>query len=541
MPKSVRHRSSSAEAKARRRGNDVGGGRRSPAQADFPWEAPFRALLDSLDVGVAYSTAGGKILYANVRFIDILAPSAFDIAGANLKRFITAASWTALEAALSEGTRHETEGEIKVVSYDKEKPRTVRLSFKPLYAGEQPAIRIVAAEVTELVETAEALKESEASLHSVSARLLRVQDEERRRLARDLHDTTGQELAVVILTLEHATRDFPPAAAKARASVLECTDRLRKVESEVRTLSYVLHPPLLEEMGLSSALQWYVDGFSKRTGIQVSVEVPPQMPRLHTERETALFRVIQESLTNVFRHSGSKRARVRLSADNSVLRATISDDGKGFDSAAVANGGKSGVGIQSMKGRLDLLGGTLGIDSKPTGTCVTATVPLYAEGEARAAMSLASSNAASGQQQPKAPASRLRKRILIADDHEVARRGIKTLLNDQPDLEICGEAEDGVAAVMKTRELQPDLVILDLSMPNLGGLSAAHQIRNAGMHTKILIYTTHSYTELEKAARAAGCDGFVTKSKASHDLIRAARTVLRGEKFYSELSQAQSA
>lgn len=392
----------------------------------------------------------------------------------------------------------------------------------------------------ELAEAAEALKESEASLHSVSARLLRVQDEEHRRLARDLHDTTGQELAVVILTLEHAARDFPPSAAKARAAVLECTDRLRKVESEVRTLSYILHPPFLEEMGLSSALQWYVDGFSKRTGIQVSIEVPPQVPRLHTERETALFRVIQESLTNVFRHSGSKRARVHLSADDSALRATVSDEGMGFDSAAISKWGKSGVGIQSMKGRLELLGGSLEIDSNPSGTRVTATAPLYTEEETRAALPLVSAKAAPGQQANK-PAPNVRKRILIADDHEIARRGIKTLLNDQPDLEICGEAEDGIAAVTKVRELHPDLVILDLSMPKLGGLSAAYQIRNSGAHTKILIYTTHSYSELETAARAAGCDGFVTKSRASHDLIRAARTVLRGEKFYSELSQAQSA
>jgi CheY-like chemotaxis protein len=373
--------------------------------------------------------------------------------------------------------------------------------------------------------------------------LLRVQDEERRRLARDLHDSTGQELAVAILTLEHAAKDVPPSAAKARSAVLECTDRLRKVENDVRTLSYVLHPPLLEEMGLVSALQWYLDGFSKRTGIKVSVEVPPQMPRLHTDRETALFRVIQESLTNVFRHSGSRKAWVNLSTDQSFLRATVIDEGKGFDSAARSSGTKSGVGIQSMKGRLELLGGSLEIESKPKGRCVTATVPIYSEEETRSALPLASGESATNQSAD-LHGQHNRKRILIADDHEVARRGIKTLLNDQPDLEICGEAEDGVAAVAKVKQLQPDLVILDLSMPNLGGLSAAHQIRSAGMQTKILIYTTHSYAELEKTARAAGCDGFVTKSKASHDLIRAARMVLRGEKFYSEspdVSRAQSA
>jgi DNA-binding NarL/FixJ family response regulator len=134
------------------------------------------------------------------------------------------------------------------------------------------------------------------------------------------------------------------------------------------------------------------------------------------------------------------------------------------------------------------------------------------------------------------------KRILIVDDHEVARKGIRFLLNEEDDLEICGEAQDGLEAFEKVQRLSPDLVILDLNMPGGGGFSAANRIRNAGLTPKILIYTTHTFPGLERIARAADCDGFVVKANATQDLIRGIRAVLRGEEFYSSLnSKAQTA
>jgi two-component system NarL family response regulator len=133
------------------------------------------------------------------------------------------------------------------------------------------------------------------------------------------------------------------------------------------------------------------------------------------------------------------------------------------------------------------------------------------------------------------------KRILIVDDHEVARKGIRFLLNEEDDLEICGEAQDGLEAFDKVQRLSPDLVILDLNMPGGGGFSAANRIRNAGLTPKILIYTTHTFPGLERIARAADCDGFVVKANATQDLIRGIRAVLRGEEFYSSLnSKAQT-
>lgn len=192
-----------------------------------------------------------------------------------------------------------------------------------------------------------------------------------------------------------------------------------------------------------------------------------------------------------------------------------------------------------MRGRLRSLGGTLEVQSGSHGTEVLASLPLSA-GDA---VSSEGVHARRRHESEAAPtASGLAKRILIVDDHEVARKGIRFLLNEEEDLEICGEAQDGVEAFEKVQRLSPDLVILDLNMPGGGGFSAANRIRNAGLTPKILIYTTHTFPGLERIARAADCDGFVVKANATQDLIRGIRAVLRGEEFYSSLnSKAQTA
>jgi PAS domain S-box-containing protein len=500
----------------------------------------FRSLLDNLDIGIADANQNGMILYANSRFAKILGQGAGeDLAGFNLRSFVAMRDWDALASALKEGIERPVNGEMKVVEAESGNLRTIRLSFSHLVSGKSSTVKIVATEVTELLATAEALKQSEASLQSLSARLLQVQDEERRRMARDLHDITGQELAIVIMSLDRLQKE---TNEDVRGSLAEIAGQVRKVESEIRTLSYVLHPPLLDEMGLRSALYWYVEGFSKRTGVQVEAEIPPDLPRLALDMETALFRVIQESLTNVVRHSGSPKAWVRLSVNSDRLKISIEDEGTGFDQRKVAAGRKSGVGVQSMNDRIKLLGGQLEVRSGKRGTQVFASVPL-SRGEDSAASEESSEPESIGTNQPVVTGVAMngRRRILIADDHVVARQGIKFLLGDESDLEVCGEAEDGLQAVAKTLELKPDLLILDLSMPHLGGFSVAHEIRRTGAPVKILMYTTHSYPGLEGVARAAGCNGFVLKSDATNDLIRGVRAVLQNVEFYgSQTPRAHS-
>jgi len=498
----------------------------------------FRSLLDHLEIGVAHADREGVILYANPRFAEIFGQSPLNVIGSDLKRFIAVNSWDELAKAMERGIAGATEGVMNVTTDDLSPESVIRLSFSPLTTDQEVnTIEIVATEVTELVHTSKALKESEASLQSLSARLLQIQDEERRRLARDLHDTTGQELSVIIMSLDRLTKQLAGSSAERQKSASECVSRLRKVENDIRTLSYVLHPPLLDEMGLASALGWYLDGYQKRTGIKVERDIPAGVPRFSLEKETALFRVIQECLTNVYRHSGSHCVHVRLSVRPHSIEVAVQDQGRGFASDDVSKKPKSGVGIQSMKGRLEMVGGAFEISSDSSGTRVVATVPLEVN-EVLTGNEWQEDRQVRGESEGHVS----RRRILIADDHLVARRGIRTLFDNQPDLEICGEACNGLEALERAKALKPDLVILDLSMPKMGGLTVAGHIRKSGLETKVLVYTSHSYPQLEKTAIAVGCDGYVVKSDASHDLVRATRTVLNGGRFYRTLmANAQSA
>jgi two-component system, NarL family, sensor kinase len=501
-------------------------------------DGPLASLMESLAIGVAVATRKGDLLYMNGCFLETLGQPARKISsGSNLKSFVAAASWRPLEEAMSQGALETTEGEIKVAGSDAG-VRTIRVCFSP-FLDAPATIKITATDITDLVKAQSALKVSKDSMNSLSARVLQLQDEERRRLARDLHDTVGQEIVVVLMTLDTIARTWEKPDPKARENLLEAVDWLRKVESEIRTFSYLLHPPLLDDMGLASALSWYVEGFSKRSGVPVQLSVPDNPPRLSLQAETALFRVTQESLSNVIRHSKSKQAWVQIALEPHCLKLSIRDEGRGFDQAAPARSTPSGVGIEGMRGRIRSLGGNLDVRSGTDGTEVVASVPLSA-GDAIRSDSVRAQRQHESESAP--AASGRAKRILIVDDHEVARKGIRFLVNEEDDLEICGEAQDGVEAFEKVQRLHPDLVILDLNMPGGGGFSAANRIRNAGLTPKILIYTTHTFPGLERIARAADCDGFVVKANATQDLIRGIRAVLRGEEFYSSLnSKAQTA
>jgi len=392
---------------------------------------------------------------------------------------------------------------------------------------------MVATETTRLEEASKALRDSETTLQSLSARLLRIQDEERRHLARDLHDTIGQDLAVAVMRVDRIAKDVAPGDV--RKSLDECGEWLRKLESEIRTLSYVLHPPLLEQIGLAAALHWYIGGFSERSGIRVDLDAGPGVPRLPVEHETALFRVVQESLTNVLRHSGSSQARVQVAVERNGVRVSVEDKGHGFKKKPSGKNSKDdlGVGIPGMRGRLSLVRGTLDIRSSKRGTTITAMVPIKStETSASDSSNYPGAISPSAQQEAVTPTPSAVARILVADDHEIARRGIRDLFRDEPDLEICGEACDGIEALSKVEELKPDLLILDLSMPKMGGLSVAHRLRNAKHAVKILIYSNHTHSEIEGMTRTNGCSGYVHKANAARDLVRGVRAILRGGTFY---------
>ena len=216
-------------------------------------------------------------------------------------------------------------------------------------------------------------------LHELAAALVHVQDDERRRIGRDLHDSTGQSLAALELSLTRLLRVATPLSNSARTLVDECVTLARQCSAEIRTASYLLHPPLLDEIGLSSALRWLADGLRQRSGIKIELELPEAMERLPPEHELAIFRVAQEALTNVHRHSKSPSVTIRLFEQDAAVILEVADAGHGI---LVGGPGRMvdvtalGVGLAGMRERMRQLGGAFAVSTSPRGTCVQARLAL---------------------------------------------------------------------------------------------------------------------------------------------------------------------
>ena len=214
-----------------------------------------------------------------------------------------------------------------------------------------------------------------AALRRLSVKLLRVQDEERRRIARELHDSLGQDLTaakICIDMLSQERRLESPHLRDARSLVDRCI-------SDTRTLSHLLHPPLLDEAGFASAAKWYVEGFGQRSGIRTQLELPQQSQRLPIQMETALFRILQEALTNVHRHSGSRAVQVKVAVEKDHVILTVRDFGMGVPREVLDRfwkTGNVGVGLAGIRERLKELNGALEIESNLDGTLLRATIPL---------------------------------------------------------------------------------------------------------------------------------------------------------------------
>jgi len=509
-------------------------------------EHPYRVLVESINDGAATLDSNGTVLYSNKRFAEILNIAPENFVGSKLQSHFSSSGRQKLEQLIRNALTDSTNGEI-TLDVPGGRQRLIRFSLNPVRSLENQNVCVVATELTELMEASEALRSNEESLRQLSARLLQLQDEERRRIARDLHDTTGQKLAIQSILLARLDKTSKGLDEESRKLLAECKMLNVQLVEEVRTVSYLLHPPLLDELGLASAVEWYAEGFARRTGIATDVKISPKFMRLPPDIEVTFFRIVQESLTNVHRYSGGSKAYVRLKATDDQIVVEVGDDGKGIEPGKLnaKNGTVAplGVGIQGMTERMRQLSGKLEIKSKPkSGTLVVASLPI-----ARLRHSDSQDSAeANGNSQPAAqtqgenPQSSVpRKRILIADDHEMLRRGVCTALQKQTEWELCGEAVNGREAVERATRLQPDLVIMDVEMPVLNGLAAAREILRNCPQTKILIFTVHESDQMVKDIYAAGVHACLSKDKGGRDLLRVVKELLEDNVSYSSASAAQ--
>ena len=337
-----------------------------------------------------------------------------------------------------------------------------------------------------------------------------AEERERRRIAANLHDGPVQSLALLRLKLEQlpAATDPSSAVAEMRALVKQTTEEVRSVLSE-------LSPPALYELGIVAAAESLAEQLGERHGIRCQVRDDHQPAPLTEDVSLVLFQALRELLLNVSKHAKATRVEVDFHREGDRLAVRVEDDGVGFETGptkafACPTGG---FGLLSIRERLHLLGGRLEIDANPgQGTRVTITAPLNPE---------------------EAECMTRQIGILIADDHAVVRAGLRKLLQSEPDMEVLAEANNGVATVRLATKLHPDVVIMDVSMPDMNGIEATRRIIAEAPKIKVLALSMHADNRFVARMFHAGSSGYVSKECAFREIALAIRTVFANEVYLS--------
>ncbi len=343
-------------------------------------------------------------------------------------------------------------------------------------------------DITEQKNSEAALRAAADNLQALTRRLVEAEEAERRRIARELHDRVGQNLSALNINL-----DLALGAASASPLRQRIEDSVSLVDATLQSIESVmaeLRPPLLDEYGLGAALGWYAEEFSHRTGIAVVLrDGKDAAAGLRPEAAVALFRIAQEALNNVAKHAGAKQVSVELACEAEEIVLRVADDGAGFDPAAAARGKRWARGGQRARRR----------DHR-------------SRERAEIAMAI---------------------RILIADDHGVVAEGLKHLVEAQADMEVVACVGDGREAVQQSRDLQPDVVLMDLSMPELNGADATRAILQRDPRCRVIVLSMYSDREYVRRALKAGAAGYVVKRSAAKEVVEAIRAVHAGQRYLS--------
>ncbi len=327
-------------------------------------DLPYSTLVEKMQQGAAMLDAHGCIVYCNLSLAQLLGVPRETVIGRQLLDFLALEDQSAYQKLLTGDQSISNEREMRLQLSDGNLI-PANFSFSVL-SRDKSATGVL---ITDLTSQKQQLE--------FAARLQTMQDEERRRLARELHDSVGQNLAALSMNISEVQAQAHKLDSPAARALAENAQLVDQVSREIRTISHLLHPPLLDVAGLASALRWYVDGFSERSNIKVDLDISDDLGRLPDELEIAIFRIVQECLTNIHRHSGSATATIRLHQERDHLTVQVQDCGKGIPREkqhALIELGRGGVGLTGMRERLKLLGGSLEIKSEGSGTTVSATL-----------------------------------------------------------------------------------------------------------------------------------------------------------------------
>ncbi|MBI5581722.1 MAG: PocR ligand-binding domain-containing protein [Deltaproteobacteria bacterium] len=368
--------------------------------------------------------------------------------------------------------------------------------------------------VAERTELAEARAKQ---LQALAMELIEAEERERRRVAELLHDDLQQILAAARMQLQAARESLPPEPMLANVERM-----LEESIEKSRRLSHELSPAVLHHSGLGAALQWLAGQMRDQFGLQVQLEADSAQPFESASLKVFLFRAVQELLFNVVKHAGVRIVQVVLSGSDSSLAITVSDQGRGFNPDILDSyTATRGFGLLSLRERARYIGGRLAIESAPEqGSRFTLTVPISHAGADEVEppavdpqpLTQAGSPVSSGMGGI---------RVLFVDDHAIMRQGLIRLMAGQPNIQVVGEAANGREAIERVRQLKPDVVVMDISMPEMDGIEATRRIKSDQPFVRVIGLSMYEEEHLARSMREAGAEAFVSKTASPAELLEA--------------------
>ena len=367
------------------------------------------------------------------------------------------------------------------------------------------------------------LTDRAVQLRAMAGELALAEQRERKRLAKVLHDNLQQLLVGAKFHTSLLARSGDPAA---KETGREVENLLGQALVASRTLTTELSPPILEEGGLGVALKWLGEWMADRHGLAVEVTTDDDLPQPVEDVKVFLFESVRELLFNAVKHSKVRSATVHAHCLDGRLWIVVADKGVGFDPARIAQArlGTGGFGLLTIRERLTLIGGQMEIDSAPGQGCrFVLSVPLDVVPAALSPAAVSAAIATVGRPVPRPPDESGRIRVLLADDHNVMRQGLTHLLQQEPDMEVVGQAADGRMAGNLARDLRPDVVLMDVTMPEMNGIEATRAIVAELPEMKVIGLSMFQETDKAQAMRAAGASGYFCKSDPPEAVVAAIR------------------
>jgi PAS domain S-box-containing protein len=516
----------------------------------------YRMTVERMQQGAVSLGRDGTIFYCNQRLAEMLGVPHQRILGQPMLPFVAPASRRCFEELLQNALSVNCQEELWLQAADGHQV-PVFVAMNPLPLGEVAASSAIITDLTEhkrheeaeakareMAESAEQLRllnetleqrvaertamaERRADqLRALAVELNQAEQRERRRLAQVLHDHLQQLLVAARLKLGLMQRRAHEQTTRQR--IMQVDELLDQAISESRSLTVELSPPILYDAGLMAGLEWLSQYMREKHGLAVEVRAEESPDPLPEDVRLLAFQGTRELLFNVVKHAGTGCAQVGIAknADHS-LRVTVCDTGVGFDPKRLERGGSAegGFGLFSIRERLELAGGDLAVKTGPgQGTCVTLTIPC--DSPQRVVSSVKVAKVALAAAAPPSATTTTKIRVLLADDHEILRQGLAGLLEEEPDMEVIGQASDGQMAVELALRTKPDVIVMDVTMPRLNGVEATRRITAELPGVCVIGLSMHEQDEMAQAMREAGARAYLPKGDSSDSLITTIRTAL---------------